>query len=190
MLGISQVVEASWGMTLHLPSHYPICGAHSVECVFAEFITSESTHLCRPVIEARAFMCATLLCTGARRGAMMATLRYDHPDIEEFVSAKQDNRELRHFNMSVQVTDDFMEAIRRDGEWELVFPAGKLGDDGGTGHETLLRRWSGNAVPVSCRVLRRLCARSLWDRLMRATYDYAEPGVLFFDRISRLNNLW
>ena len=108
-------------------------------------------------------MCATLLSTGARRGAMMATLPCDHPDIEEFVSAKQDNRELRHFNMSVQVTDDLWRryAAMVSG---LVFPVAELGDD------------AGNAAPVLCRVLRRLRAHTLWDKLMRATYDYVAPA--------------
>jgi len=133
-------------------------------------------------------MCATLLSTGARRGAMMATLRCDHPDIEDFISAKQDGRSLRHFNLSVQVSDAFMAAVRKDGEWALVFPDpdGELAAGEG---ETVLRRWPGTAGPVPCRVLKRLPARQLWERIMRATYDYAEPGVLFIDRINRLNNL-
>ncbi len=134
-------------------------------------------------------MCATLLSTGARRGAMMATLRCDHPDIEEFVSAKRDPRDLRHFNLSVQVTDAFMDAVRRDIDWPLVFPAAELGDHLADG-ETLPRRWTGRAEAVPCRVLKRVCARDLWNRIMGATYDYAEPGVLFIDRINRLNNLW
>jgi ribonucleoside-diphosphate reductase alpha chain len=135
-------------------------------------------------------MCATLLSTGARRGAMMATLRCDHPDIEEYVTAKQDSGELRHFNLSVQVTDEFMQAVRDDADWALVFPAHELGEGSGADRETLLRRWSGIPEPVPCRVLRHIRARALWDHIMRATYDYAEPGVLFIDRINRMNNLW
>ncbi|MFQ5993760.1 MAG: adenosylcobalamin-dependent ribonucleoside-diphosphate reductase [Acidiferrobacterales bacterium] len=134
-------------------------------------------------------MCATLLSTGARRGAMMATLRCDHPDIETFVAAKQDSRELRHFNLSVQVTDDFMEAVKRNEDWALVFPTAELGERPAT-EETIDRRWSGQAVPAPCQVLRRVRARMLWDKIMRATYEYAEPGVLFIDRINRMNNLW
>ncbi|MFQ5487358.1 MAG: adenosylcobalamin-dependent ribonucleoside-diphosphate reductase [Gammaproteobacteria bacterium] len=132
-------------------------------------------------------MCATLLSTGARRGAMMATLRCDHPDIEDFIGAKQDGRSLRHFNLSVQVSDAFMEAVHSDSDWALVFPdpGGELAQAG----ETLQRRWPGHEGAVPCRVLRRLPARQLWERIMRATYDYAEPGVLFIDRINRLNNL-
>jgi ribonucleoside-diphosphate reductase alpha chain len=133
-------------------------------------------------------MCATILSTGARRGAMMATLRCDHPDIEEFVDAKRSHSELRHFNLSVLVSDAFMEAVRNDAEWALVFPESALGD-GGSG-ETVAREWPGHERPVPCRVVKRVSARALWQRIMDATYAYAEPGVLFIDRINRLNNLW
>lgn len=131
-------------------------------------------------------MCATILSTGARRGAMMATLRCDHPDIEEFVTAKQQAGRLRRFNLSVQVTDAFMSAVRRDGEWLLVFPDAAFEGKG----ETLSRDWTGFNYPLPCRIVRRIRARALWDLILRATYDYAEPGVLFIDRINQLNNLW
>jgi len=133
-------------------------------------------------------MCATVLSTGARRGAMMATLRCDHPDIEEFVTAKHDPRELRRFNLSVQVTDEFVQAVRADAEWPLVFPEAQLEDEG-DGGERVMRVWTGSDRPVPCRVLRRVRARALWERIMRSTYDYAEPGVLFVDRINEWNNL-
>ena len=133
-------------------------------------------------------MCATVLSTGARRGAMMATLRCDHPDIEAFVQAKQDPKELRHFNLSVLVSDAFLEAVREDREWPLVFPVVRL-DERQAG-KILTRRWPGFAEPVPCRVLKRVSARTLWDAIMQATYDYAEPGVLFADRLNRLNNLY
>jgi len=132
-------------------------------------------------------MCGTLLSTGARRGAMMATLRCDHPDIEAFIEAKQDPHRLRRFNLSVLVTDEFVQAVRADAEWPLVFPADHGDPPQG---ETLMRVWSGATHPVPCRVVRRLPARALWDKLMRATYDYAEPGVIFIDRVNRCNNLW
>lgn len=132
-------------------------------------------------------MCATLLSTGARRGAMMATLRCDHPDIEAFIEAKQTQNRLSHFNLSVLVTDEFMQAVRADDEWALVFPGV---DSEPTGGDTVTRRWSGAASPVPCRVARRVRARRLWEKLMRATYDYAEPGVIFIDRVNRMNNLW
>jgi ribonucleoside-diphosphate reductase alpha chain len=131
-------------------------------------------------------MCGTILSTGARRGAMMATLRCDHPDIEEFVTAKHRAGYLRRFNLSVQVTDAFMTAVRGDADWPLVFPAAAFGGEG----ETVGREWPGSGGPVPCRVARRVRARQLWDLILRSTYDYAEPGVLFIDRINALNNLW
>ncbi len=131
-------------------------------------------------------MCATILSTGARRGAMMATLRIDHPDVEAFVDAKREAGELTRFNLSVLVGDDFMQAVANDAEWPLLFPAEALEEGEG---EILERDWPGFDAPVRCRVVRRVSARGLWDRIMRATYDHAEPGVLFVDRINRANNL-
>ncbi|TLM77074.1 adenosylcobalamin-dependent ribonucleoside-diphosphate reductase [Microbulbifer harenosus] len=131
--------------------------------------------------------CATLLSTGSRRGAMMATLRCDHPDIERFVDAKRDPRELRHFNLSVLVSDDFMAAVDDDCEWDLIFPERLLE---GQGREQVLRGWSGEPKPLPCRVLKRVRARELWQKIMRANYDSAEPGVLFVDRINTHNNLY
>ena len=107
-------------------------------------------------------MCRTIMSAGARRGAMMATLRCDHPDIEAFVDAKSDPGRLRNFNLSVLVTDAFIAAVRSDAPWDLVFEG---------------------------MVYRTVQARALWDRIMRATYDYAEPGVVFIDRINAENNL-
>jgi ribonucleoside-diphosphate reductase alpha chain len=131
-------------------------------------------------------MCGTILSTGARRGAMMATLRCDHPDIEEFVTAKQRAGRLRRFNLSVQVTDAFMAAVRGDVDWPLLFPAAAFEGEG----ETVAREWPGSVGPVACRIVRRVRAHQLWDLILRGTYDYAEPGVLFIDRINQLNNLW
>jgi ribonucleoside-diphosphate reductase alpha chain len=116
-------------------------------------------------------MCATMLSTGARRGAMMATLRCDHPDIETFVDAKRDPAVLRHFNLSVQVSDAFMAAVENDHDWPLVFPLHP--DDSADGNS----------------VLRTVKARELWQRILRAAYDTAEPGVLFVDAINRDNTL-
>ncbi|MEZ5897915.1 MAG: adenosylcobalamin-dependent ribonucleoside-diphosphate reductase [Hyphomicrobiaceae bacterium] len=107
-------------------------------------------------------MCRTIMSAGQRRGAMMATLRCDHPDIEDFIAAKSDPARLRNFNLSVLVTDAFMAAVRDDTPWDLVF-AGK--------------------------VYKTVSARGLWEKLMRATYDYAEPGVIFIDRVNAQNNL-
>ncbi|MDA5192605.1 adenosylcobalamin-dependent ribonucleoside-diphosphate reductase [Govanella unica] len=108
-------------------------------------------------------MCRTIMSAGYRRGAMMATLRCDHPDIEAFIEAKQDKGRLRMFNLSVLISDAFMAALKADDPWDLVFEG---------------------------RVYKTLRARALWDRIMRATYSYAEPGVIFIDRINRRNNLW
>jgi ribonucleoside-diphosphate reductase alpha chain len=131
-------------------------------------------------------MCATILSTGARRGAMMGTLRCDHPDIEEFIAAKQDKTQLRHFNISVLVSDAFMAAVRDDHEWPLLFPV----DGHGAGGEVVMCQWPGHSGLVACEVYRRVRARALWEKIMRATYDYAEPGVLFIDRINQCNNLY
>ncbi len=135
-------------------------------------------------------VCATLLSTGARRGAMMATLRCDHPDIEIFVDAKRDRSELRHFNVSVLVSDAFMAAVEEDGEWPLVFPDSTGGrEDASRSEQIVMREWPGAAAPIPCRVHRVLRARELWERIMRAAYDCAEPGVLFIDRINANNNM-
>ena len=107
-------------------------------------------------------MCRTIMSAGSRRGAMMATMRCDHPDIEDFVDAKRDPARLRMFNLSVLVTDAFMEAVKTDAPWDLTF--------GGETYRTVQ-------------------AKALWNRMMRATYDVAEPGVIFIDRINRLNPL-
>ena len=131
-------------------------------------------------------MCATVMSTGARRGAMMATLRCDHPDIEAFVDAKRERTALRHFNLSVLVTDAFMRAVEHDDEWALVFPA--LGARRAEG-EMMVRVWPGAPQQRPCRVYRRVKARALWDRIMRATYDVAEPGVVFIDRIQAQDNI-
>lgn len=132
-------------------------------------------------------MCATILSTGARRGAMMATLRCDHPDIEEFFDAKRTAGALSHFNLSVLVTDAFMRAVREDAPWALVFP-GEGADDRGAA-EHLERPWSGSAEPVVCRVFKTVSARELWRHLCASARDSAEPGVLFVDRINAENNL-
>ena len=107
-------------------------------------------------------MCRTIMSAGARRGAMMGTLSCSHPDIEDFIDAKRASERLRNFNLSVLVTDEFMAAVKADRPWDLVF--------NGSLYKTV-------------------SARALWDRIMRATYDAAEPGVIFIDRVNALNNL-
>ncbi len=133
-------------------------------------------------------MCATMQSTGARRGAMMGILRCDHPDIEEFIIAKSDPKELRHFNVSVLVTDAFMQAVKANREWELVFPVEELEEE--LAAHTIQRRHSGSSELVSCQVVRRVKARELWQKIIKSAYDYAEPGVIFEDTVNRQNNLW
>jgi len=142
-----------------------------------------------PFLDVWDAMCATVLSTGARRGAMMATLRCDHPDIEAFVAAKDTAGRLRHFNLSVQVTDAFLRAVEADTDWPLVFPAAAVGNGDGEA-ERVTRPWPGRDGAVTCRVLRRVRARALWDRIVGNACAHGEPGVLFVDRINALNTLW
>ena len=107
-------------------------------------------------------MCRTIMSAGSRRGAMMAVIRCDHPDVVDFIEAKQEAGRLRMFNLSVLVTDAFMEAVSNDDDWDLIFA--------GTVYNTVK-------------------ARDLWDRIMRGTFACAEPGVIFIDRINKANNL-
>jgi ribonucleoside-diphosphate reductase alpha chain len=134
-------------------------------------------------------MCDTLVSTGSRRGAMMATLRCDHPDIERFIDAKRQPDELRHFNLSVQISDRFIAAVDNDDEWPLLFPARAV-TEGSPGSSVIVEtEWSGQHSPVPCLVMGVVKARELWERIMLATYEYAEPGVLFMDAINHMNNL-
>ncbi len=107
-------------------------------------------------------MCRTIMSAGSRRGAMMAVMRCDHPDIQDFITAKRDPARLRMFNLSVLVTDDFMQAVKDGGPWDLKF---------------------------SDTVYHTLNARDLWNQIIQSTYDFAEPGVIFIDRINAMNNL-
>lgn len=108
-------------------------------------------------------VCKTIASAGHRRGAQMGCLRVDHPDIMEFITAKTNSHNLTQFNVSVLVTDKFMEAVKSDSSFNLVFE--------GRTYETVR-------------------ARSLWDSILRATWDWAEPGVIFIDRVNQMNNLW
>lgn len=111
-------------------------------------------------------MCDTIKSAGHRRGAMMGVLRVDHPDIEEFITCKQKPGFLTNFNISVAVTDKFMQAVKNDEMFNLTFPCG------------------------SDNVYKTVRARFLWNKIMRNTWDHAEPGVLFIDRINAKNNLY
>jgi ribonucleoside-diphosphate reductase alpha chain len=108
-------------------------------------------------------ICKTIASAGHRRGAQMGVLRVDHPDIEKFIRAKNNSTDLTQFNISVGVTDEFMEAVKSDSDFDLVF------ED---------------------RVYKTVSARALWDDILRSTWDWAEPGILFIDRINKKNNLW
>ena len=132
--------------------------------------------------------CATLVSTGDQRGAITATLRCDHPDIEHFIDAKRKPTDLPHFNLSVLVSDAFMLAVEKDEPWQLLFPlAGRAAPVGAVVCD---RIWSGSISPEPCVVMRTLSARRLWDRLQKAAFDCGDPGVIFVDRVDRANNLW
>lgn len=120
-------------------------------------------------------MCRTVMSAGERRGAMMATMRCDHPDVEAFVEAKRDSARLRMFNLSVLVTDDFMEAVRTDGDWHLAHKKPP--------------RFIADRTDEGLWIYKTIKARDLWNQIIQTTYDVAEPGVIFIDRINRLNNL-
>lgn len=107
-------------------------------------------------------MCQTIMSAGSRRGAMMATMRCDHPDILSFVDAKSDSQKLRMFNLSVLMTDKFMDAVKNKKDWSLIFDK---------------------------KIYKTVSAKYLWDKIMQSTYDFAEPGVIFIDRINAMNNL-
>ncbi len=133
-------------------------------------------------------MCATVLASGGRRGAMMATLRCDHPDLLEFIDAKLEPGALNYFNLSVLVTDDFLKAVQSEASWPLVFPAGA--SDPEDAPATLVSRsWPGHEGSVPCRVHQVVPARQLWNRLVETSHASSEPGVLFVDTINRGNNL-
>jgi len=142
-------------------------------------------------------MCFTVSSAGGRRGAQMGTFDISHPDIMEFVRAKREDGRLRQFNLSCLITRDFMEAVKNDADWDLVFPASKMEmDDGDT---RIVFNHVANPPKsaakddrglVACRVYKTLKAQRLWDVIMASTYDYAEPGFILIDEVNELNNNW
>lgn len=152
-------------------------------------------------------MCFTVSSAGGRRGAQMGTFAVWHPDVEDFIKAKREDGRLRQFNLSLLIDDDFMEAVKADAKYPLVFPVKQKDVDRGieTGpfifktlfwdkeycqEEGYVLRQSGEKDVIMCRVYREVNARDLWDLIMRSTYDYSEPGFLMIDRINQLNNNW
>ena len=147
-------------------------------------------------------MCFTISSAGGRRGAQMATFDVGHPDVFEFIEAKREDGRLRQFNLSLLITDEFMQAVIQDRDWALAFPLTQEEVEDEhldlTDREQLIwRDWSGaeryicnDVGQVACRVYRRVSARELWDTIMRSTYDYAEPGFILIDRYNEMNNNW
>ena len=147
-------------------------------------------------------MCFTVSSAGGRRGAQMATFDIHHPDVMEFIRAKREDGRLRQFNLSLLITEDFVQAVKDDAEWTLSFPLSErdrehsgvdLNDPG-----QVLWRAVPNAPDylcneaglVACKIYRRIPARRLWDVIMASTYDYAEPGFILIDQVNRMNNNW
>jgi ribonucleoside-diphosphate reductase alpha chain len=145
-------------------------------------------------------MCFTVSSAGGRRGAQMGTFDVSHPDVKEFIRAKRENGRLRQFNLSLLITDGFMQAVEHDHDWPLVFPVHvKEKDDVDLNdpsvvvwrewptHENYVEREDGL---VACKIYGHIRARHLWDMIMVSTYDYAEPGFILIDKVNEMNNNW
>jgi len=147
-------------------------------------------------------MCFTVSSAGGRRGAQMATFDVGHPDVKDFIRAKREDGRLRQFNLSLLITQEFMEAVSHDGDWKLAFPINKqeADDDALDLYDTskvVWREWPthknylvNEAGLVACRVYKTLRARHLWDMIMASTYDFAEPGFILIDKVNEMNNNW
>ncbi|WP_189449604.1 adenosylcobalamin-dependent ribonucleoside-diphosphate reductase [Cognatilysobacter xinjiangensis] len=145
-------------------------------------------------------MCFTVSSAGGRRGAQMGTFDVSHPDVRDFIRAKREDGRLRQFNLSLLITDGFMEAVESDGDWPLVFPVHvkEQGDlDLDNEEQVVWREWPThrNYVTrddglVACKIYGHIRARHLWDMIMVSTYDYAEPGFILIDRVNEMNNNW
>jgi len=147
-------------------------------------------------------MCFTVSSAGGRRGAQMGTFDVGHPDAMEFVRSKRENGRLRQFNLSLLITDAFMQAVKDDRPWQLAFPitekeAEADGIDLDDEDQVVWREWPtasnyirNEAGEAACRVYRTIPARRMWDVIMSSTYDFAEPGFVLIDRVNELNNNW
>ncbi|MEJ1097350.1 MULTISPECIES: adenosylcobalamin-dependent ribonucleoside-diphosphate reductase [unclassified Pseudoxanthomonas] len=145
-------------------------------------------------------MCFTVSSAGGRRGAQMGTFDIGHPDVKDFIRAKREDGRLRQFNLSLLITDGFMEAVDSDADWPLVFPVNvkEKGDlDLEDANQVIWRDWPThkNYVVrddglVACKIYGHIRARHLWDMIMVSTYDYAEPGFILIDRVNEMNNNW
>ncbi|HUI63062.1 MAG TPA: adenosylcobalamin-dependent ribonucleoside-diphosphate reductase [Steroidobacteraceae bacterium] len=147
-------------------------------------------------------MCFTVSSAGGRRGAQMGTFDVGHPDSMEFIRAKRENGRLRQFNLSLLVTDDFMQAVREDRDWQLAFPLSRSEyeaehPDLSDSAKYLWREWPvhenyvvNDEGLVACKIYRKLPARRMWDVIMSSTYDFAEPGFILIDRVNEMNNNW
>ncbi len=145
-------------------------------------------------------MCFTVSSAGGRRGAQMATFDVGHPDVMEFIRAKREDGRLRQFNLSLLITDEFMTAVKNDGDWKLVFPVNERESktiDLNDPEQVIWREWpnhKGYNVNdeglVACKIYKTIRARRLWDVIMSSTYDYAEPGFILIDKVNEMNNNW
>ena len=147
-------------------------------------------------------MCFTVSSAGGRRGAQMGTFDVGHPDVLDFIRAKREDGRLRQFNLSLLVTDEFMQAVKHDRDWELAFPLDERqleqhGLDLNDPAQVLWREWpmtegyvTNDSGQVACRIYKKLPARRLWDMIMASTYDFAEPGFVLVDRVNEMNNNW
>jgi len=142
-------------------------------------------------------MCFTVSSAGGRRGAQMGTFDISHPDVIDFIKAKREDGRLRQFNLSCLITKDFMEAVKKDDDWQLIFPANQseIDDSENTIVWRLLPHFKSNVVrndkgEIACKVYRTIKAKRLWDVIMASTYDYAEPGFILIDEVNDKNNNW
>jgi ribonucleoside-diphosphate reductase alpha chain len=147
-------------------------------------------------------MCRTVASAGGRRGAQMATFDISHPDVVDFIKAKREDGRLRQFNLSLLITNEFVEAVKKDQEWPLCFPltAKEVERDGldiNDPKQVLWKDWpvkddyvQNSVGEVACKIYRFIRAKQLWNVIMASTYDFAEPGFILIDKVNEMNNNW